>query len=78
MTPEQAKLVRAAQAYDLDHRPPRGTWTRISDDQVLRLLLGARISRKTDPAPRPCTVVDQIRWGFGFLREHYGPSRAAE
>lgn len=78
MTPEQAKLVQAAQDYDLKHRPAQGSWARISDDQVLRLLAGAKLSRKADPAPRPCTVADQIRWSFEYIREHYGPRRAAE
>jgi hypothetical protein len=77
MTPEQMKLVAAAQAYDVGHRPASLlSWTRVPDDQVLRLLLGARLSRETDPAPRPCTVVDQIRWSYGWIREHYG-TRAA-
>jgi hypothetical protein len=72
VTPEQFLLVQSAQVYDTDHRPPLENWTRVPDDQVLRLLLGAQIA-KDDPGQRPCTIVDQIRWGIEFIREHYGP-----
>ena len=73
MTPYQGKLVQAAQEYDLEHRPAAGSWTRVSDDQVLRLLTGAKLTRAE--SPRPCTPVDQFRWALGFIRERYGPAR---
>lgn len=36
-------LVRAAQKYDCERRPRGRNWSRISDDQVLRLLIGAGV-----------------------------------
>ena len=39
-----AKLIRAAQDYDLKYR--QGYWTRVPDDQVLRLLTGAEQARR--------------------------------
>lgn len=71
MTPYEAQLVQAAQNYDHAHRPPRGlSWTRVPDDQVLRLLIGAGLIRPSDG--RPCTILDQIRWAFEFARNRYG------
>lgn len=69
MTPYQERIVRAAQAYDRDNRPALGSWTRVPDEQVLRLLTGAYLALNQ---PRPCTVADQIRWGFEFIRARYG------
>jgi hypothetical protein len=72
VTPEQFLLVQSAQVYDLDHRPMMENWTRVPDEQVLRLLLGARIAQHT-AKQRPCTIVDQVRWGVEYIKEHYGP-----
>lgn len=76
MTPYQAALIQAAQDYDLAHRPPQGSWTRVPDDQVLRLLTGAKLIQHE--RPRPCTIADQIRWSLEWMRERYRPARAAE
>jgi hypothetical protein len=78
VTPYQAALIHAAQEYDLEHRSPLAHWTRVPDDQVLRLLTGAKLTRAADPPPRPCTPVDQFRWAFGFIRERYRPARNPE
>lgn len=70
MTSDEAKLVQAAQEYDQAHRPPLGSWTRVPDEQVLRLLTGAKLYR-VSPAGRPCTVMDQARWAVAYIKEHY-------
>lgn len=74
MTPYQAALVQAAQDYD--HANRKAPWTRVPDEQVLRLLTGAKLTRAE--SPRPCTPVDQFRWAYGFIRERYGPARNPE
>lgn len=33
--------VKAAQEFDAEHRPPLSNWTRVPDEQVSRLLMGA-------------------------------------
>ncbi len=35
------RLVRAAQKYDMEHRPAAGNWMHVPDSQVARLLTGA-------------------------------------
>jgi hypothetical protein len=75
MTPEEFGLVQAAQDYDLAHRPALGSWTRVPDDQVLRLLTGVKLYRRSN-ASRPCTVVDQARWAVEWIKERYGPGSA--
>jgi hypothetical protein len=71
VTPEESGLVDAAQAYDLAHRPGTGSWTRVPDDQVLRLLTGVKMYRRSN-ASRPCTLADQIRWAAEYVKDHYG------
>lgn len=42
LTEEQlGRLVNAAQDYDVKHRQPLQDWTRVSDHQAARLILGA-------------------------------------
>jgi hypothetical protein len=41
-------LVRAAQEYDWQNRPRDGSWTRVKDSQVARLLLGAKLAINAD------------------------------
>jgi hypothetical protein len=36
-----AKLIAKAQKYDYEHRVPGCNWSRVTDNQVLRLLIGA-------------------------------------
>jgi hypothetical protein len=62
------ELVAAAQAYDLKHRPPEHSWTRVPDTQVLRLLIGAGIV-KPDPAP---SDEDRIRDAMAEAEDHPG------
>jgi hypothetical protein len=71
VTPYQAALIQSAQDYDLEHRPLLENWTRVGDEQVLRLLLGAKLTREAPP--RPCTLADQARWAMDYIKDHYGP-----
>lgn len=38
---ELQRLIKAAQAHDLAHRPRGQNWGRVPDDQVARLITGA-------------------------------------
>lgn len=44
------RVIRDAQRFDYENRPHMGNWRRVSDEQVLRLLLGARRSGITEEA----------------------------
>lgn len=66
MSRSAQELVEAAQEYDWDHRPPLSTWTRVPDEQVLRLLTGARLVDDT------AEVNAQIRRSLAYLLDHYG------
>lgn len=64
---DAAKLVADAQAYDLKHRTSR-SWTRVPDDQVLRLLIGAGIVK---PEPEPSDE-DRVRDAMAEAQDHPG------
>lgn len=43
------KIVKRAQQYDISNRPPMESWSRVPDDQVIRLLIGAGLIKVPDP-----------------------------
>jgi hypothetical protein len=42
------KMIEAAQAYDYEHKGKLGSWSRVPDIQVLRLLIGAGLIKAAD------------------------------
>lgn len=65
---DAAKLVADAQAYDLKHRPAGQNWTRVPDEQVLRLLIGAGIVK---PEPE-LSDEEHIRDAMAEAQDHPG------
>lgn len=59
---EVAEILQRAQNFDLCNRPPNQGWTRVSDPQLLRLLVGAGVISLDDAVKFTVFYIDTRTW----------------